>query len=191
LTNEELVEVVDAVRVAMTRHGALALVEAGETILTRLYGGDYEAFCSQDPKKSVSLRQVAESLKVSRQTLANRVHVARQYPKLPEEIRDRLSPTHHVALVQAPPLERARIAREAVIADLTAAELRARIMNKPPPAPLVVDRSALGALGRALDRVEKESETSEWPLDDGVVAALEEASKRISDLRRRARRRLT
>jgi hypothetical protein len=156
----------DAVDVAVgfinertTKAGLTLAREVGEFVLTAFFGGDFDRFVDPRPNKPVSFRRLLEreDLLLPPSTIYTFVRVARQLRELPSDLAERLSLSHHRALL---PLksssQKTALARQALAEGWSKADLERRVRGEQPKAlrgrkPLPSFVKAANTVARVLD----------------------------------------
>ena len=160
--SEDVERVEAAVRFINTRtaQAGIGLArEVGAYVLAAFFDDDFERFADTRRNKSLSFRRLLErqDLLLPPTTIYTFVRVARQLGELPAETAERLSLSHHRALL---PLkdgeEKAALARQAVVEGWSKLDLERRVRAGQPRSPRGRKRlpacvKATSRIGRALD----------------------------------------
>ncbi len=127
-------QISEDIRVVIARRGLQAMLDVGALLFERCYGG---SAANLGVHATIEAVAAAPDAPMGRTSLYRAVRILLQARQLPEDVRDALSPSQHVALLQVPAahLEKERLAREAARTGMPARELtdRAReLVGKPP-----------------------------------------------------------
>ncbi len=136
----------DEIRAVVARRGVQAQVDIGQLLFARCYGGSR---ANLGAHATIDTIAAAPDAPMGRSSLYQTVRVYLQWLEFPEDVRDLLNPSQHVALLQVPVgnLEKERLAREAARTGMPARELtdRAReLVGKPPRVKVTPDARSEG-----------------------------------------------
>lgn len=118
---------------AVQASGIQLAVSVSDYVVATFFGGDFANFTSHDPHKPSSFRALCQhdDLKMSAGTLHRLVRVGQQVGRLPADVAEGLSVSHHRVLLTVDDLAyKGHLAREAVQHDWSVAQLEARIREE-------------------------------------------------------------
>lgn len=153
----EVERIDEAVRFINQRTAAAGIElarEVGAYVLETFFGGDFEAFSDPRRTKPLSFRRLQErqDLLLPASTLYTFVRVARQLAELPAETAERLTVSHHRALLPVKdPDEKAALARRALDEGWSKVELERTVRARLPRSPR--GRKRLPACVKAAPRI--------------------------------------
>jgi hypothetical protein len=104
-----------------------AWLETGRLVLEVGYGGDVDRYRANNPRKGASLRDFASALGKSLGSLSERVNLYLSRTEFPPRVRAKITPTHAVALLSVPEVERPCLLLQTTCEGLSTRELDARI----------------------------------------------------------------